>query len=184
MRNGQIVEVPLSLLDRPVRPHRSVVDKGPLEELVESMAKRGLLQPIGAKPVNGRWEVVWGDRRTQAARELGWEKIKAVVVLGDERRLFLDRAHENLVRADLSPIEEAELCRALLEEAGGDIERAARLVGRSVGWVDGRLDMLRWPADLQEAVDSGQISRAAARPLVGVTDDEERKWLVRNAIEF
>lgn len=184
MSDAELTRIPLSQLDDPRGPLRQCVEQGALDELMASMSRRGLLQPIGAVARNGRYEVVWGHRRTLAARELGWSEIAARVVERDARGLLLDRAHENLVRQDLSPVEEAELCRALVEEAGGDIEQASRLMGRSVGWIDSRLSMLTWPRDLLEAVDAGHLSRAAARPLVGVTDEVERAWLLRNAVEF
>jgi ParB family chromosome partitioning protein len=169
-------------LDDPRAPLRSAVDQGALDELMQSMSRRGLLQAIGVMERDGRFEVVWGHRRTMAARELGWDTIPARVVVRDAGGLLLDRAHENLMRADLSPVEEGQLCEALIADNGGDIERAARSIGRSVGWVDARLDLLRWPEDVRTAVDAGQISRAAGKPLSGVSDDKEREWLLRHAI--
>jgi len=182
MRDGALKKVPLSLLDDPRAPLRSAVESGALEELVQSMSRRGLLQPIGAMERDGRFEVVWGHRRTMAARELGWDSISARVVVRDAGGLLLDRAHENLMRADLSPVEEAQLCEALVVDAGGDIEKAARQVGRSVGWVQNRLDILAWPEDVRTAVDAGEISRAAAAPLVRVGDADERARLLREAV--
>lgn len=182
MREGRLIKVPLSLLEDPRAPLRSVVEQGALDELMQSMSRRGLLQPIGAIERDGRYEVVWGHRRTMAARELGWPDITARLVVRDAGGMLLDRAHENLMRADLSPVEEGQLCEALLKDAGDDIGRVARSIGRSVGWVQSRLDLLLWPEDLRTAVDAGEISRAAARPLAAVTDDHERAWLLRHAI--
>jgi len=184
MSDAALRKIPLSLLDDPRAPLRQSVEQGALEELMHSMSRRGLLQPIGAMERDGRYEVVWGHRRTMAARELGWPAILCRVVRRDEGGLTLDRAHENLMRADLSPVEEAQLCSVLLQDAGGDIEKTARQVGRSVGWVDARIDLLSWPKEILEAVDAGQLSRAAAKPLTAVTDEAERAWLLKNAVEF
>lgn len=184
MRDGVYKRVSLSLLDDPRAPLRECVEQGALDELMQSMSRRGLLQPIGVAERQGRFEVVWGHRRTLAARELGWETIPAKVVLRTEAELTLDRAHENLIRADLSPVEEAQLCSVVLQDNAGDILKAARTISRSVGWFEARLDLLTWPPDILEAVDAGRLSRAAAKPLTAVTDVQERAWLLKNAIEF
>lgn len=182
MRDGRLIKVPLSLLDDPRAPLRSAVEQGALDELMSSMSRRGLLQAIGVMERDGRYEVVWGHRRTMAARELRWDFISARVVCRDDGGLLLDRAHENLMRADLSPVEEGQLCEALIADAGGDLERAARSVGRSCGWVQSRLDLLTWPEEIRTAVDAGEISRAAAAPLTRVSDEDERRRLLREAV--
>ncbi len=181
MSGVSVTLVPLALLDDPAAPLRDAMSDERLAELQASMASQGQLQPIEVRPVGDRFEVVFGHRRTMAARALGWESIAAMVRDDEERTRRLRMAAENLAREDLNPLEEAAYCEELAAASPSGIEGVARLVHRSVAWVEARLTLLRWPVELREAVASGDLAVSAAWPLAGISDKGYREFLVKHA---
>lgn len=169
----------LDQLDAPAAPLRESISETYLGELADSMATTGLLQPVGARgpSPSGRYEVVWGDCRTRAARMLGWDSISARVcawsVAPGEAR-----AAENLHRADLNPREEAKEVARLRAE-GQPIAAIARILRRSPTWVDARVELLTWPPDVQDQVASGALTMSAARLLSQIDHDSYRASLVK-----
>lgn len=178
----EVRDVPLSLLNPPAKPRRSVMNEGKLRELAESLAMVGQQQPIRVIQRGERYEVVVGHRRLVAAVRLGWPTLRAEVVEGGERDILLARVHENSKRDDLSPLERAIEARDCLEVAAGNIEEAALMLGVSVPTVDAWLQVLDWPRDIQEPLDRGDLSRAAARWLAKITDEGERTHCLSTAL--
>lgn len=171
----------LEVLDDPHEPAREEIDAGALGELVDSMASNGLLQHIGARGPSpeGRYEVVWGARRTLAARRLEWVTIPARVCAWSVDPLEA-RTAENLHRLDLNPREEARIV-AELRARGKPLAEIARIMRRSVGWVGARVELLEWPEELQTRVVRNEISFAVARLLAGVDHESYRKELLEEA---
>jgi ParB/RepB/Spo0J family partition protein len=173
--------LPLDVLDDPVEASRESIDPAKLGELTDSMAVQGLLQPIGARGPNerGHYEIIWGHRRTLAARSLGWTTIPARVCPWPHDPLEA-RLTENLLRADLNPREEAKAISAM-RGRGRSIADIARTMRRSVGWVESRVTLLEWPIELQDAVAAGELTFAVARLLAEIDHEPYRKQLVAEA---
>jgi len=176
------VDVPLELVDGPAEQLRLSLDPEKLEELSRSIAARGLMQRPGLRAVGGRYEVVWGHRRTEAVRLLGWLRLPAVLVEGDADELVVMGAAENWDREDLSPVEEAAACRRLYGSLGEDVSRVAARIKRSKGWVESRLRLLSWPADVLASVHGREISSAAGAELAAISDDQHRAFLLGHAV--
>ncbi len=177
------VEVELALVDPPDEQLRADLDPDKLEELARSIGREGLLQPPGLRPVDGRFVVVWGHRRTEACRLLGWRRMPACVVEGDPDQLLVKSAAENLERSDLTPVEEAAAVDRLYQSMGQDVDAVARRINRSRGWVESRLRLLAWPGDVSAAVHQGRLSLAAGAELAAITEDVHRRFLLGHAIE-
>ncbi len=177
----EVREIPLSSLDPPARPRRSVMNEAKLRELAESLAMVGQKQAIQVIRRGERFEVVIGHRRLIAAGRISKATLRSEVVEGTDRDIFLSRVHENSKRDDLSPLERATEARECLEAAAGNIEAAALMLGVSVSTVDAWLDVLTWPRDVQEAVDRGDLGRSAGRWLAKIADDRERELAVSTA---
>jgi len=169
-------------IDEPAAPSREAMDPMALGALADDMAVNGLLQPIGARGPNehGRFEVVWGHRRLMAARILHWPGIAARVCEWSVDPLVA-RLSENLIRADLNAREEARQV-AELRARGKPLAEIARIMRRSVGWIDARLELLTWPTELQDRVVSGELAFAVARQLAEVDHEAYRAELVAEAI--
>lgn len=165
----------------PFQPRR-VFNPDELAELKASIAASGLIQPIVVRTAGDGYQLVAGERRWRAVKELGWEKVPAVVRDVDERTLLVLALVENLQRASLSPIDEAEGYERLAQEfklSHGDIARA---VGRDRSTVANALRLLKLPKAVQQLLDSGALSAGHARALLSLDDEREISRVAREAV--
>jgi ParB family chromosome partitioning protein len=150
-----------------------------IDELALSIREVGLIQPIVVQriPGHGGYQIIAGHRRYAAAKHLGMTEVPCIVrrdMLPDEELLAM--LVENGQRANLDPIEEARALRTL-QSGGLTIAEVARKIGRSVGFVDSRLMLLRLPPDEQDAVRAGHYTLGHAQKLVRDERAAERQRL-------
>jgi ParB/RepB/Spo0J family partition protein len=142
-----------------------------MAELVESIKRHGVITPLTLAPDgDGRFTIIAGERRYGAARQAKLKEVPAQVREADGEALALAVA-ENVVRADLNPVEEARAYQRLADEHG-DRAAVARLVGKSERLVADRLDLLRLPEDAQELVAARAVPLACAPALVRIAEGE------------
>lgn len=158
-------DILLSLIDTDPGQPRKHFDQAGLEELAQSMRANGLAVPILLRPVDERYIVVHGERRLRAARLLEWESIPA-----DVRDMTLDEARwlalvENIQRADLSPIEEAEAYQAALSEGMTQTELGKR-IGKTQSYIAQKLRLLKAPAPVRALIAKGALSEGHIRQLL------------------
>lgn len=176
-------EIAMSLILEPGHQLREKITEEGLEELSRSIAKVGLQNPILVRKKESGYEIVSGHRRFLAVKELGWEKIMAIIKEANDEETRIAAIHENLHREDMSPIEEAGAIKKLLDSGDYSKRDVARMCSKSESWVDSRLSLLDMPTYLKEAVDVGAISVSAARELNAITDDDARKYYSDHAIK-
>ena len=149
------------------------------------MKKLGMLQPILLRKEDHQYRIEAGHRRFLAAQMLNWPAIDAIILEPTEDdNLHLERAHENLIRADLNPVEESKIVWDLVYEDGRGIERSAKLLCKTESWVDTRLEIAKFPDDLKEALSKREIKVAVAKELAKVKNHETRERLLKSAIEY
>lgn len=178
MIQWQDAEVAVDQIDEPTAALREAIDPEALGALIDDMAGNGLLQPVGLRGPSTarRYEIVWGHRRLLAARALGWVTIPARICDWTHAPT-LARLAENFHRTDLNPREEANAVAALRAEGRAFVE-IARLLRRSVAWVETRIELLKWPDDLQDEVARGTLTLRAAALLAEIDHAEYRKDLI------
>lgn len=176
-------EISADLIDAPEKGLRREITAEEVRLLGESIREVGLLQPLGVVAESGRYRVRYGHRRLLACQWIGLDPIPCVVVEGDNSTKETIAAAENIVRRDLSPVEEAQAIRSLIDGRGYSVEEVARSVGRSCSWVRLRLELLRWPRDFVEAIERGDVNMAVARELVWIEDEGVRAHYLRCAVE-
>ena len=140
-----------------------------LAELVASVRELGILEPLVLTPATDEGEgylVVAGERRRQAAVEVGLTWVPAVIRDLDTKDQLALMLAENIIRADLDPIEEARGLRQLLDECGLKQEDLARRIGKSQPWISNRLRLLRLPETVLERLQSGELSAGHAQVLL------------------
>lgn len=143
-----------------------------LAELTSSIRASGLLQPVTVRPVaDGGFELIAGERRFRAVQRLGWSEIPAVVRDADDRTLLTLALIENLQRADLNPIDEAEGFRRLIDEFDLTQQQVADAVGKDRTTVANLLRVLSLPASVRRMVKEGQLSFGHARALLGLPNE-------------
>jgi ParB family transcriptional regulator, chromosome partitioning protein len=157
----------------PNQPRRDV-EHANLEALATSISDHGVLQPILVTETLDGYRIVAGERRVQAARLAGLERIPAVIrQLADREQLELALV-ENVQREDLNPIEEANAFRQLHQEFGLTQDEIARQVGRARTTITNTLRLLELEDGVQAAVADGRLSEGHARALIGLPVIQQR----------
>jgi ParB family transcriptional regulator, chromosome partitioning protein len=181
-RDGELRELPVSAIEPNRYQPRRAFDPAALDELKQSMAAAGLLQPVVVRQIQDGYELVAGERRLRAARDLGWKRIHAVIRDVDDRTLLTLALVENLQRASLSPIDEAEGYDRLSREFGLSQADVAERVGRNRSTVANAIRLLKLPKPVQAFLDSGALTAGHARALLSVADERELARLAREAV--
>ncbi len=146
---------------------RSSFDPQQLLELSESIRQHGVLQPLVVRPMaNGRYQIVAGERRWRAARSAGITQLPVVVKELSDREAMELALVENLMREDLTPMEEALGYRQLMEVYGLTQEEIAQRVGRSRPAVANALRLLSLPEEVAQLLNAGKLTAGHARALV------------------
>lgn len=150
---------------------RKRFDEAALDELSQSIAQRGVIQPVIVTPLGGgRYRLVAGERRWRAAQKARLHEIPALVRELDEREVMALALIENLQRADLNPIEEARAYQRLADGEGMSQADIARLVDKSRSHVANLQRLLQLPATVLDRVEEGALSMGHARALIGHAD--------------
>ena len=153
---------------------RKYFDNGKMSELKDSIKNSGLLQPITVRKIsNGKYEIVAGERRYRACRELGMESIPVIEMnVGDAKGYELS-VLENIQRENLNPIEEAESYLMLMEVYGYTQEKLSEKLGKTRSSVSNKMRILKLPASVKEMVKKGEISYGHARTLLSLSDEKK-----------
>ena len=181
---GGPAEIPLDEIDvSGSQPRRRFVDHT-IAELAQSIASHGVLQPILVEPVGSRYRIIAGERRFRAARRAGLQRIPALVRTStDDERLTLALI-ENIQREDLTPLEEAQAYRRLIEVSGISQEDLAARVGKHRSTITNSLRLLGLPVVVQDALTDGTISAGHARALLMIPDPDERQRLFARITQY
>ena len=160
------------IIPNPKQPRRTFVE-AELEELAESIRTKGVIQPILVRPdpANAEmFEIIAGERRWRAARRAGLSVMPAVVRPMDDREVLEIAIIENVQRADLNAVEEAEAYKSLIDRFGRTQESVAQQVGKSREHVSNTMRLLQLPEDVREHVREGRLSAGHARALLKTSD--------------
>jgi ParB family chromosome partitioning protein len=170
-----------------VRPNpfqpRSEFEPGALGELAESIRENGLLQPLVVRPAGEEWELVAGERRWRAVRELGWDRAPAVVRELEDEQMVVLALVENLQRENLSPLEEAVGYQQLIDSFGLTQQAVAERVGRDRSTISNTLRLLELEGRPRELLQSGELTAGHARALLSLDDAGERRRLAEEVVE-
>ena len=159
--------LPISQVESCAGQPRKRFDQEKLEELAESIRQHGVIQPLTVRKLSsGYYQIIAGERRWRAARLAGLTEIPAVIIEADDRKAMELAMIENLQREDLSPMEEAEGYRMLVENYGMTQEQAAQRVGKSRSAVANALRLLALSPALRQMVEEGRLSAGHARALL------------------
>jgi ParB family chromosome partitioning protein len=157
-----------SLKPNPDQP-RKTFDAGDLEELAASIRDKGVLQPILVRPQPGEegiWQIIAGERRWRASQQARLTQVPILVREMDDVEVFEVAIIENVQRADLNPLEEADAYRMLMDRFGRSQDAVAGVVGKSRSHVANTLRLLQLPPEVLEHVRHGRMSAGHARALI------------------
>ena len=169
---SELQTLPIAKVEPRQDQPRVSFDDEALQELAESIAQYGLIQPITVRRLSsGYYQIIAGERRWRASRLAGLSEVPVRVIEADDRRAAELALVENLQRKDLSPLEEARGYKALMEEYGLTQEDAARAVGKSRPTVANALRLLNLSAAVLDMLEKGQLTAGHARALVSISDE-------------
>jgi ParB family chromosome partitioning protein len=173
---GPTATVPIELVRRNADQPRRHFDETDLEELAGSIRERGVLVPILVRPMPGapgEYQIVAGERRWRAAQRAGLHQVPVVVRSDLDDLTVLEIAIiENVQRADLGPLEEAQGYKALIERFGRTQDEVARTVGKSRSHVANLIRLLALPEPVREHLAEGRLTAGHARALLTAADPE------------
>lgn len=166
---------PADIVPNPVQP-RTEFDQDALDELIASIREVGVLQPVVVRPLAGqadKYELIMGERRLRATKELGLANIPAVIKDTADDAMLRDALLENLHRSQLNPLEEASAYQQLLADFGITQDELATRIGRSRPQITNTIRLLKLPAPVQSRVAAGVLSAGHARAILSLGEGEE-----------
>jgi ParB family chromosome partitioning protein len=174
--------VPISeIRPNPDQPRRHF-EEGPLETLAASIRRRGLLQPLLVRRVSGGYELIAGERRLRAAERAGLDVVPVVVREADPRERLELALIENVQRENLTPLEEAEAYRHLIESYGLTQEEVAEAVGKSRPAVANALRLLTLPEAVKAQLEGGDLSAGHARAVLSIGGETAQVEFARELV--
>lgn len=165
MSRPALKELTIDQVDDPAAPARGSSGFGDMDDLAQSIAQVGIIEPLVVAKRGARFEVVAGHRRLIAARLAGLTTVPCVVHDTFKTAEEAVTLHENIHRADLNPVDEARFFGRLLQRVDGDTERLAELVRERRDYVEARLQLLDGDSEVLAALERGDISLGVAREL-------------------
>lgn len=179
----EILEIELSKIKTNPDQPRKNFDADKIKELSQSIAEKGLIQPVVVRKSGDVYELIVGERRYRAVVNLQMKRIPAIVYHQISKRDIMEMALiENIQRENLNSIEEAEAYRVLLQEHGISQENLAVKVGKDRSSIANSLRLLTLPDKVRRYVVEGKLSAGAARVILAVPGEKEKIELAEKAI--
>jgi ParB family chromosome partitioning protein len=180
---GALNEIDIDLIQPNPEQPRTRFTEAALEELAQSIAANGVVQPIVVRPKGAKYEIVAGERRWRAAQKAGLRKIPAAVKEVSDDKLLELALIENIQRQELNPIEEALAFRKLIDNMGFTQEALSTSVGKERTLIATSLRLLKLPSDIQTLIEEGKLSAGHGRALLMTDDAGLQRRVARTVIE-
>ncbi|WP_428606554.1 ParB/RepB/Spo0J family partition protein [Sedimenticola sp.] len=169
--SNSLTSLPVDLIRRGRYQPRRDFNPDSLQELADSIAAQGVVQPIVVRPVDGnQYEIIAGERRWRASQQAGLSEIPVVIREVNDQTAMAMGLIENIQRDDLNPLEEAGALHRLLNEFELTHQEIARAVGKSRTTVTNLLRLLELNPDVKTMIEEGRIEMGHARALLGLKD--------------
>ena len=180
-----VTQIPVDSIQRNPRQPREKFDIEELDHLAASIREHGVIQPLVVSPGrSGIYVLIAGERRLQASRKAGLKTVPVVIRHATDQQLLELALIENVQRADLNPIEEAEAYQHLAKEFRMSHEMIAERVGKSRVAVTNTLRLLDASASVKQALVDGRISEGHARALLALTSAKAQEALLNQVVNL
>jgi len=185
---GQFKERIVNLKVSEIKPNtfqpRLRFDEDKMTELKQSIKEKGVIQPVLVRMKDNVYELIAGERRYRAAKELQFEEIPAIVKQDVSDVLSLELSLiENIQREELNPIEEAKAFRELTERFEHTLEKIGQMVGKDKTTVSNSLRLLNLSGEIQKHVEDGILSAGHAKVLLSIPNEYRQKKMVSSIIK-
>lgn len=172
---GFVIEMDIESLTPNLFQPRKNFDKEKMEELKGSIKKHGIIQPIVVRKMANGYEIVAGERRLKAAKEIGLKKIPAIVKSFNNEKSLEIALVENIQREDLNPVEQANAFKRLIDEFNLTQQELAEVTGKSRALVANTIRLLKLNPEIQKNISEGKISFGHAKLLLSIEDEEVQR---------
>jgi len=179
---GRVLQVPIDLIDiNPMQPRLKFTEHK-IDELVESIRKYGVIQPLIASRKGERFELIAGERRLRSSKIAGLTSVPVVIRDAKEQEKLEVALIENIQREDLDPIETGIAYKRLIDEFNLTQEEVSKQLGKSRSAVTNTLRMLHLPEEIRQALIERKITEGHAKYLVGIESEEKQLLLFRKIL--
>jgi ParB family chromosome partitioning protein len=179
-----IANIDLSKIDHNPYQPRADFDQVALDELKRSIQEKGIIQPVTVRRIESGYQLISGERRVRAAREIGLPQIPAYIIRVRSQEEMLELALiENLQREHLNPIEIAISYKRLMDECKFSQEQISQKIGKDRTTVTNFLRLLKLPENIQTSLRKGQLSTGHARALVAIDDLMTQRDIFQKIVE-
>lgn len=176
-------EVPLDAIEKNPYQPRTEFDETALQELADSIAQQGIIQPITVRRLGKRqFQLIAGERRLRAAKRLGLATVPAYVREADDEQMMEMALIENVQRDDLNPMEVALAYQRLMDECNLKLHEVGEKVGKKRATVNNYVRLLRLPPAVQKGLREGDLSMGHARALLALERDDQTLELYRQTV--
>jgi ParB family chromosome partitioning protein len=180
---GGVTQVSISQIQRNPHQPRTDFDPAKLAELANSIREHGVIQPLVVAPVaDGTFTLIAGERRLQAARKAGFKTVPVIVRHASDQELLELALIENIQRADLNPLEEAEAYQQLTREFGLSHDAVAERVGKSRAAISNTIRLLELTSRVKQALVNGRITEGHARALLGLSSARAQESALQTVV--
>jgi ParB family chromosome partitioning protein len=179
----EIKEIPLNKIRPPKISVRKEVTIESVEDLVDSIKKHGIIEPLIVKKAPKGYEIIAGHRRAFAAELAGLDTVPCIIKEGTDINGEIIKLEENLRRKDINPIEEAHFITSLVENYKMSVEDISKISGKSPSYLYERLSILKWPKEILDALEKGLITYSVARELRQIDNETVRRNYLGYAID-
>lgn len=179
-----VTELELSKIDPNPDQPRSSFDSSSIEELAQSIASVGIIQPLTVREGDyGRYIIISGERRYKAARKAGLTTVPVYVRKVNDQKLLEMALVENIQREDLNPLEIAITLDRLITECKITQETLSERVGKNRATISNYIRLLKLPSEIQVALSRNEISMGHAKALLSIEADEVQIMILKNIIQ-
>ncbi|MBN2184448.1 MAG: ParB/RepB/Spo0J family partition protein [Candidatus Krumholzibacteriota bacterium] len=179
----RVMELEINSIEpNPFQP-RTHFDESQLQELAESIRKNGVIQPVVVRRVEGRYQLIMGERRLRGSKLAGKTTIPAIVRTVNDNQSLSFALMENLQREDLNPVEEGKGYKALKDEFGFSIKEISQYLGKDRTTVSNTIRLLALPEEVLRLIESGKLKAGHARALLSIEGDDKRIEMALKVVE-
>jgi len=176
--------VPLQRIEPMQDQPRTLFEEEGIDELVDSMRKYGMFNPLLVRSVEGGYyQIIAGERRWRAAREAGLEQVPVRIVIADDKTAWEMALIDNLLRIDLNPVEEAYGYKKLIEKHKMTQEQVAQAMSKSRPAIANAMRLLSLPDELKKLISQNELSAGSARALLALKSEDQIKSAAKMIIE-
>lgn len=172
--SGEVKELPLDEIIRNENQPRKEFDKAALNELAQSIAEFGVIQPIIVRKTDTGYVIVAGERRFRASQLAGLEKIPVIIREFEDLDYEKVAIIENVQRVDLNPVDEAHAYKSIIDNYSITQEELAKTIGKSRPYVSNTMRLLKLDPRVLEMLRTGQLSPSMGKVLLSIKDEKEQ----------